>query len=67
MGRQHYWYTVIPIEQVEEGTDRWAMNQNHVSVTPLRLDLTDDELLKQARVRLGCTSDGLVDGGPPRF
>jgi len=25
MGRHHFWYTVVPIETVEEGTDRWAM------------------------------------------
>lgn len=60
MGRQHYWYTVIPIEQVEEGTDRWAMGRGYVSVTPLRLDLTDDEALRETRTRLGCKSDGVA-------
>jgi 5'-nucleotidase len=61
MGRQHYWYTVVPIEKAEEGTDRWAMGRGHVSVTPLRLDLTDDELLKQERTRLGCAKDGVAN------
>lgn len=42
MGRKHYWFTVIPIEETEEGTDRWAVRQGWVSLTPLRLDLTDD-------------------------
>lgn len=60
MGRQHYWYTVVPIDQVEEGTDRWAMGRNHISITPLRLDLTDDDLLKQERTRLGCKSNGVA-------
>lgn len=60
MGRQHYWYTVVPVEQVEEGTDRWAMGRGYVSVTPLRLDLTDDALLEQERTRLGCTKSGLT-------
>lgn len=60
MGRQHYWYTVIPIEQVEEGTDRWAMGRGYVSVTPLRLDLTDDAQLERARTRLGCRRDGVA-------
>jgi 5'-nucleotidase len=60
MGRQHYWYTVVPIEQVEEGTDRWAMGRGYVSVTPLRLDLTDDKMLEEARTRLGCTEFGLT-------
>jgi 5'-nucleotidase len=26
---------------VEEGTDRWAVERGLVSITPLRLDLTD--------------------------
>jgi 5'-nucleotidase len=62
MGRQHYWYTVVPVEQVEEGTDRWAMSRGYVSVTPLRLDLTDDDLLEQERTRLGCSKVGVTQG-----
>jgi 5'-nucleotidase len=47
MGRTHYWFTVVPIEGTEEGTDRWAVEQGYVSMTPLRLDLTDhDELAR---------------------
>ena len=60
MGRPHFWYTVVPIDQMEEGTDRWAMAQSYVSITPLRLDLTDDDLLDHSRSRLGCTKLGLV-------
>jgi 5'-nucleotidase len=41
MGREHHWITVVPVEATEEGTDRWAMDQGLVSITPLRLDLTD--------------------------
>lgn len=48
MGRRHYWFTVRPVEEVEEGTDRWAMREGHVSITPLRLDLTDHEALAAA-------------------
>jgi 5'-nucleotidase len=47
MGRPNYWFSVTPIEKVEEGTDRWAMQQGLVSMTPLRLDLTDEELLRR--------------------
>lgn len=60
MGRQHYWYTVVPIEKAEQGTDRWAMAQGYVSVTPLRLDLTDDAALEQSRTRIGCQKDGVA-------
>jgi 5'-nucleotidase len=49
MKRLVYWYTVVPIEGSEEGTDRWAVERGYVSVTPLRLDLTDHERLAAAR------------------
>jgi len=49
MGRKHYWFTVIPVEATEEGTDRWAIEQGYVSMTPLRLDLTDEDELKRVR------------------
>ncbi|PKK37199.1 MULTISPECIES: 5'/3'-nucleotidase SurE [unclassified Siphonobacter] len=45
MGRKHYWFTVSPLEPAEEGTDRWAVENNLVSITPLRLDLTDEQAL----------------------
>ena len=49
MGRQHYWFAEKAREGVEEGTDRWAIEQGHVSLTPLRLDLTDGASLERAR------------------
>jgi 5'-nucleotidase len=45
MGRAVYWLTVKPIEELEEGSDRWAMEHDLVSLTPLRLDLTDEQEL----------------------
>ncbi len=51
MGRSHWWFTVVPVEHVEEGTDRWAIEQGYVSMTPLRLDLTDEEQLAEAQAR----------------
>ena len=47
MGREHYWFTVIPLEQLQEGTDLWAVEQGYVSLTPLRLDLTDHDELRR--------------------
>jgi 5'-nucleotidase len=47
MGRTHYWFGEEPREQVEPGTDRWAIEQGYVSITPLRLDLTDDQGLER--------------------
>ena len=45
MGREHFWFTVIPLERLREGTDLWAVDQGYVSLTPLRLDLTDHQEL----------------------
>jgi 5'-nucleotidase len=41
MGRKHFWLTVRALEGAEEGTDLWAVREGYVSLTPLRLDLTD--------------------------
>ena len=49
MGRLHYWFTVVPVEGTDEDTDRWAFERGYASMTPLRLDLTDEEQL--ARVK----------------
>lgn len=49
MGRKHFWLTIRPIEEVEQGSDRWAMRRGLVSLTPLRLDLTDMEELERMR------------------
>lgn len=48
LGRKHYWFTVGPLEPAEEGTDRWAVDQGYVSITPLRLDLTNETELRKA-------------------
>jgi 5'-nucleotidase len=51
LGRDLFWFTVSPIEGAEEGTDRWAIEQGWVSLTPLRLDLTDEQQLQTVRAR----------------
>jgi 5'-nucleotidase len=48
MGRKHYWFTVVPLEPAEEGTDRWAVENGYASITPLRLDLTNEDELKRS-------------------
>lgn len=48
MGRKHFWFTVKPLESSEPGSDRWAMENGFVSITPLRLDLTSEEDLARA-------------------
>jgi 5'-nucleotidase len=50
-GRKHYWITVVPLEPAEEGTDRWAVEEGYISMTPLRLDLTDEKELARQLVK----------------
>ncbi len=52
LGRKYYWFTVMPLEPAEEGTDRWAVENGFVSITPLRLDLTDEGRLQQMQQQL---------------
>ncbi len=60
-GREVYWLTVRPIEETEPGTDRWALQRDHVSITPLQLDLTDHEALARARERVRLDEPAPVD------
>jgi 5'-nucleotidase len=51
MGRKHFWFVVTPLEEAEEGTDRWAVEQGYASITPLRLDLTNEAELANAQAK----------------
>ena len=48
MGRPIFWFTVKPLYDEVEGTDRWAFMNRWVSITPLRLDLTAEKDLARA-------------------
>ena len=48
MGRPIFWFTVKPLDDEIEGTDRWAFANDWVSITPLRLDLTAEKDLARA-------------------
>jgi 5'-nucleotidase len=65
-GRELFWFTVTPIEGAEEGTDRWAVEQGWISLTPLRLDLTDDEQLQQVRIQHPLDEAMAVAISPPK-
>lgn len=49
MGRELFWFTVVPIERTEPGTDLWAFERGYITVTPLSLDLTDAAELGRLR------------------
>jgi 5'-nucleotidase len=51
LGWTFFWFTVAATEGPEEGADRWAVEQGYVSITPLRLDLTDENALAAAQNR----------------
>jgi 5'-nucleotidase len=53
MGREHFWFTVVPLERHKEGTDLWAFEHGFVSLTPLRLDLTHHEELARVAQSTG--------------
>jgi 5'-nucleotidase len=49
LGREMFWFSIKPLDSAEEGTDRWAVEQRWISITPLRLDLTDERQLAESR------------------
>lgn len=51
LGRELFWFSVRPITDAEEGSDRWAVERSWISLTPLRLDLTDEGRLAGMRAR----------------
>ena len=48
-GRAVYWFTSIPTGAPEADSDREAIEESFVSITPLRLDLTDFDALDAVR------------------
>jgi 5'-nucleotidase len=59
-GRTHFWFTAVPIEGIEDGSDRWALSESLVSVTPLRMDLTDETALAHAAQTLRFDDQALL-------
>lgn len=59
MGRKHFWFSAVPLKGPDEGSDRWAVENHLVSLTPLRLGLTDDVWLKKEQEKTaGASLDG---------
>jgi 5'-nucleotidase len=49
-GRKHFWFSATPLTNPDENSDRWAIDNDLVSLTPLRLSLTDEEWLNRLRL-----------------
>jgi 5'-nucleotidase len=65
VGRSIFWFTVTPLEGAAKGTDRWAIEHDWVSITPLRLDLTDEADLARA-LAVSVTPAAKLSGRRPR-
>jgi 5'-nucleotidase len=65
LGRELYWFSVTPLEGAEEGTDRWAIEQRWISMTPLCLDLTDHRLLADCREQRPLDEELAAKVSPP--
>jgi 5'-nucleotidase len=48
-GHELYWFSVVPMKGADAGTDRWAVENHFISLTPLRLDLTEESVLQAMR------------------
>lgn len=66
LGRDLYWFSVTPLEGAEEGTDRWAIEQHWISMTPLCLDLTDHRQLTDCREQRPLDEELAAKVSPPR-
>ena len=51
MGRKHYWFAAVPLTAPDENSDRWAVDNNYVSLTPIRLGLTDEDRLREMQFK----------------
>ena len=65
-GRELYWFSVKPLEGADEGTDRWAVEQHWISMTPLRLDLTDEPMLASCRAQWPLDDTVAAATSPPK-
>jgi 5'-nucleotidase len=66
LGGDLFWFTVTPIEGADTGTDRWAAEQGWISLTPLRLDLTDEAQLRAACAEHPLDEALAVSVSPPK-
>lgn len=66
LGRELFWFSVRALEGAEEGTDRWAVEQRWISMTPLRLDLTDETTLAACREHRPMDENVAATVSPPK-
>jgi 5'-nucleotidase len=65
LDREVYWFSVSPLASAEDRSDRWAVEQRWVSMTPLTLDVTDDPALQRLRRELPLDDAIAAQVSPP--
>jgi len=48
-GNKYYWLTGKRDERLKQNTDLWAVNNKNISITPLKLDLSDYKICKELK------------------
>jgi 5'-nucleotidase len=56
-GHRHSWFSVMRCGEPREETDVWAIEHGYVSITPLRIDLTDEPALVGCQDSVPSASD----------
>jgi 5'-nucleotidase len=56
-GRRHSWFSVARCTEPSEDSDIWAIEHGYVSITPVRIDLTDEPVLVRCQDTLPSASD----------
>ncbi|MBI9051914.1 MAG: hypothetical protein JEZ00_21035 [Anaerolineaceae bacterium] len=46
-GRRHYWFSDIPLTKPDNNSNYWAIDNELVTLTPLRMGLINEEWLGQ--------------------
>jgi 5'-nucleotidase len=64
-GREIYWFDVEPVAGSDHQSDRWAVEQRWVSMTPISIDVTDEAVLVAVRRAHPLDSDRAAHTSPP--
>lgn len=65
LGRDVYWFSVAPVEAADRATDRWAVEQQWISMTPLDVDPTDAEQLRRVTAAHPLDDATALEVSPP--
>lgn len=65
LGREVYWFSVAPVEAADRATDRWAVEQQWISMTPLDVDPTNAAQLRKTIVEHPLDDATALEVSPP--